>query len=345
MSSLKGLLFIIIASMVVTLEASVTSKDSYGVQTEKSPIVQSSISSMSNVALFQDWDPWGYSAIRDILNFNSIPYTLYGTEDIGNVDLSGFDKVIFASQQSYEFYSAISNNRSWIENYVTDGGCVELHLATWEDYNPSDLVFPFDITLLHTPSSPTYEDVDRTDPDHEIFNVPNPVTDNELDDWNHSSHGYFTNFPEGTEPLAINVDDSTPCLMEYQNVGTIILTIQPVEWAWGLNLSDFLQNLILYCPGPTNLSEKNPKTHQMALRILPNPVKEKALVSLEVNKPGLVSVRLYDVTGKLVEVLMEGHLDSGIHTIQWHPNQRGGTYFLHMEGNNRKFTQKILIIR
>jgi len=111
-----------------------------------------SVMNLTNVAVFQDWDPWGTTAITDILTAHSITFTIYGTADIGNVDLSNFDKVIFPSQQSFDFYLALSVNSPWLEAYIDNGGCVELHFATYDTYDPTGLVFGYGISVMHYPT-------------------------------------------------------------------------------------------------------------------------------------------------------------------------------------------------
>ena len=45
------------------------------------------------VALFKDRDPWNYPANEIILQRYGIPYDVYNSTDMGNVDLSKYTKV------------------------------------------------------------------------------------------------------------------------------------------------------------------------------------------------------------------------------------------------------------
>ncbi len=341
-------MYVLFAVVLITsaLGAMGTSVDSQGdkVINAFTP-VGSSVTTVSNVAVFQDYDPWGYTSITDILNAHSISYTIYGSSDIGNVNLTPFDKVIIASQQTYNFYANLSTHSSWLEDYVINGGCLELHFATWSDYDPSGLVFAFGITVMHTPTAPTYDDVDRAMPGHDVFNVPNPVDDDELDNWGYSSHGYFNSLPAGSDTLAINIPDGTPCLIEYQDGGSLLATIQPVEWAWANGYSDILENMILYCSGPTDVGENIERGQISSLNVFPSVVKDQAEISFTIESKGYVSLKVYDASGKLVETLKEGTFEPGTHTITWKPNYKSGVYFVNVTGPATELNTKVLISR
>jgi len=301
------------------------------------------VKDISNVAVFQDHDPWGYTAITDILDAHSIPYTIYGMSDIGNVDLSQYDKVIIANQQDHDFYEAVSANSGWLEDYVNNGGCLLLELATYFDYDPTGLVFPFGISVEHAPTAPTYNNVDRAVPDHEVFNVPNPVNDNELDGWGYSSHGYFVAYPEGTAVLAINADDETPCMIEYRPAGTILAHMMPVEWAWSLGYSDIDENLILYCPAPTGVDEEMPSVVHADLAVSPSLIRSGAEIRFAVPEGRTASLKVYDAAGKLVDVL--GTYGSGTYSISWMPEVSSGIYFISLEGEGFASSTRVLIER
>ncbi len=303
-----------------------------------------SVMNLTNVAVFQDWDPWGTTAITDILTAHSISYTIYGTADIGIVDLSNYDKVIFASQQSFDFYLALSVNSAWLEEYIDNGGCAELHLATLDTYDPTGLVFAYGISVMHFPTVPAYDDVDRAVPGHEVFNVPNPVNDAELDNWSYSSHGYFSDYPAGATVLAVNVADTTPAMIEYRPAGGILAVIMPVEWAWALGYSCILENILLYCGSATDVEESSGKLSGNAITIRPSVVNNSAVVSFSVPRDGFASIKVYDATGKVVDVL-GGTFSAGSHEITWTPRVESGVYFLSIEGPGVSQTTKVIIER
>ncbi|MCI0698713.1 T9SS type A sorting domain-containing protein [candidate division KSB1 bacterium] len=62
-------------------------------------------------------------------------------------------------------------------------------------------------------------------------------------------------------------------------------------------------------------------------------------------------VQIYDLTGRVVRVLHEGRQNAGVHTLVWngvdaagHPVS-AGFYFVVLEAENRRLTQKVVVIK
>jgi flagellar hook assembly protein FlgD len=66
---------------------------------------------------------------------------------------------------------------------------------------------------------------------------------------------------------------------------------------------------------------------------------------------GLVTVRIYDVSGRLVRTLFSGVKDAGRYSLAWNgANDRGaevasGIYFYKMEANGFNLTRKMVMLR
>ncbi|MBA7706576.1 hypothetical protein ES703_115430 [subsurface metagenome] len=61
-----------------------------------------------------------------------------------------------------------------------------------------------------------------------------------------------------------------------------------------------------------------------------------------------ISLKVYDVTGKLVKTLVSGSQSAGTHTIRWpvtHPKTPSGVYFVRLETSNRSATGKLVVAR
>ncbi|TET23979.1 MAG: T9SS type A sorting domain-containing protein [Candidatus Stahlbacteria bacterium] len=61
-----------------------------------------------------------------------------------------------------------------------------------------------------------------------------------------------------------------------------------------------------------------------------------------------ISLKVYDVTGKLVKTLVSGSQSAGTHTIRWpvtHPKTPSGVYFVRLETSNRSATAKLVVAR
>jgi hypothetical protein len=87
-------------------------------------------------------------------------------------------------------------------------------------------------------------------------------------------------------------------------------------------------------------------TTYSALSIAPNPFSNATTISYSLPKAGNVSLKLYDVTGKLVTTLVTGYRNSGLSTFNLQPSTSGlssGIYLLKLESDNTTTTSKLII--
>src|SRR5262252_9225526 len=56
------------------------------------------------VALFQDQEPWGNNQNELILTGRGIPFQIFPSTQMGDVDLTQFRKVVLVSQQPDDYY-------------------------------------------------------------------------------------------------------------------------------------------------------------------------------------------------------------------------------------------------
>ena len=60
----------------------------------------------------------------------------------------------------------------------------------------------------------------------------------------------------------------------------------------------------------------------------------------------IVNLQVFDITGKLIDNLVEGEYKSGVHSIHWDASgSPSGIYFVHLNTNNFIQTQKIVLIK
>jgi C1A family cysteine protease len=85
--------------------------------------------------------------------------------------------------------------------------------------------------------------------------------------------------------------------------------------------------------------------------VRPNPFNPTANVAFSLPKPCDVRLAVYDVSGRLVNVLASGRHEAGIHTKAWNGvDARGrsvgsGVYFLRLEAGDRTATQKMVLVK
>jgi len=54
------------------------------------------------------------------------------------------------------------------------------------------------------------------------------------------------------------------------------------------------------------------------LSITPNPTSDFTAISFEIEEPGMVSLCVFDVSGREVSALLDTELSAGVHSVQWH---------------------------
>jgi hypothetical protein len=198
------------------------------------------------VALFKNDDPWNYPANEEVLKMYGTPYDVYNSSDIGNVDLSRYAKVVIASDQNQVFYDTVNASRAWFEEYASNGGVLEIHAAdsgwnggNWIDLLPGGITYTFGY----------YDTVDIVRSRHPVVRTPNSITDNELDTWGYSVHGYFDSpYPSGyIEIFELGVSPFRPVYIEVPHgSGIIIASSQTLEFAYWNDNSFVLENCLLY---------------------------------------------------------------------------------------------------
>ncbi|MGD8543639.1 MAG: S8 family serine peptidase [Candidatus Bathyarchaeota archaeon] len=198
------------------------------------------------VALFKNWDPWGYPANEEALSLYNINYIVFDSNDFGVVDLNSFSKVVIASDQDQTFYNALDTYKWWFEDYASSGGVLEIHAADW-GWNGGQWVgtLPGDLQWVSY-SSDAVTIVDHT---HPIVTTPNYITDAELDYWHSSVHGYFSTYPADSRIVITEDFTGHPANLEFNyGAGVIVASSQTLEWAYRNSDSPILENILLYAP-------------------------------------------------------------------------------------------------
>jgi hypothetical protein len=82
-----------------------------------------------------------------------------------------------------------------------------------------------------------------------------------------------------------------------------------------------------------------------SLRCYPNPVVKRAQVSYTIPKAGHMRLSVYDVTGRCVGVLKDGHVTPGRYEVSLKGIKRQGVYYLRMNCGDITRTEKIIVVR
>jgi len=78
----------------------------------------------------------------------------------------------------------------------------------------------------------------------------------------------------------------------------------------------------------------------------PNPFNPITTIRFSVEKSNLLSLRIYDITGRLVDELVNGELPAGEHEVVWNAStQPSGVYFVQLVSGNNVQMGKVILIK
>jgi len=119
--------------------------------------------------------------------------------------------------------------------------------------------------------------------------------------------------------------------------------------AWSATFSGGQDIYYSFIPAPITIgiSEINQSsTSEIALSIIPNPVKDQATIEIELAKSDYLKISLVDINGRTVEVLSNQYFTLGINKINWndHLGLNTGIYFIHVENSSGVIYSKKIIL-
>jgi hypothetical protein len=95
-----------------------------------------------------------------------------------------------------------------------------------------------------------------------------------------------------------------------------------------------------------NKEIENTGSNKLKLNVAPNPVSATAKISFTLSNSTKVSLKIYDIIGRLTKVLAEKEFAEGEHQIVWDVSDvRAGIYLLRMESVGYSKTQKLILIK
>jgi bilirubin oxidase len=82
------------------------------------------------------------------------------------------------------------------------------------------------------------------------------------------------------------------------------------------------------------------------LNAFPNPFNPTVTIKYSIESYFISSLKIYDISGRLVETLHEEAMDPGIYKIKWiATNQPSGVYFAVLQSGNNVRTQKVILLK
>ena len=194
-----------------------------------------------DVLLLLDSNPWGHTAIQQILQAQEVAYDQFGSASIATLDLMDYRLIIIPSVQGNTFCTRYNNHLDKFEAFVQAGGILQLHGATQSSHTCRPQL-PGGGVNSQNLQNYNY----LVEPDHPIVSgISNPFYGN------HASHNSFTDYPANTAVIATaGTGPGGPAtLLEYDHgFGLVVATGQTVEFAWsnGWAGGPILENMIAY---------------------------------------------------------------------------------------------------
>ncbi len=99
---------------------------------------------------------------------------------------------------------------------------------------------------------------------------------------------------------------------------------------------------------PSGIDEiASPSLAMTSSKISPNVIKSQTIISFSLPTAQKISLRLYDITGKLIKVLFDGYKESGIYKINLKAKDySSGIYFIHFKTDAAKpIIERLLIVK
>jgi hypothetical protein len=85
---------------------------------------------------------------------------------------------------------------------------------------------------------------------------------------------------------------------------------------------------------------------QLSLKISPNLFKSQSSITLSLPEQQKVSLKLYNITGKLIKVLCDGKKEQGIYKISLNSKDlSSGVYFLTLQTSSKKLIERFVIVK
>lgn len=81
-------------------------------------------------------------------------------------------------------------------------------------------------------------------------------------------------------------------------------------------------------------------------QVYPNPFNPQTTISFSIIESGETTVKIFDISGRLVDTLIDQQIESGYHQLKWHPNHiASGLYFVELQSEHQREIQKLTFLK
>jgi hypothetical protein len=182
--------------------------------------------------LVQDIAAWNNDVNGATMSNIGIAYDQITSDQLATTNLSNYQFMVFTSVQTQPFYDNVKADFTHVSNFVTAGGILIAHSANWgwpgNGVWEDGFFLPGGVGHVQQYSN----SVNIIDPNATIVKGPfGTLSSADLQAWNYSTHGYFTNLVAGTHVDIAVSDPSTPCYIDYSwGLGEVRASMMTNEW-------------------------------------------------------------------------------------------------------------------
>lgn len=150
---------------------------------------------------------------------------------------------------------------------------------------------------------------------------------------------------EAVDDLTI-INDSTAVMVGRTNSHDFPTTMSSYDPSYNGGMDGFILRFGAYI-GIEEQTVTKPLSSISLSEVYPNPVFKSFNYRISVTQANQVKVYIVDVTGRLIEPLIDRQLAAGVHEFEWHPSKElaNGIYFLKLETGDYNAAEKLLLIR
>ncbi len=200
------------------------SNDNSFISVQGQSILKAASLGVKNVLIFRDNLAWGFNVNMPILEGLGATVSAATSSQMGTIDLTPFDMILFESQQPNSFYRAYINNLSRFESFLAAGKNIEFHCATYTSDRVPNLPFPGGMRTKSVEALHVYNYI--AEPSHPIVvGTTDPLFGY------HASHEAFENLPENATTIVVN-GSGFPTTVEYK-VGSGKFVATGMTWEFG----------------------------------------------------------------------------------------------------------------
>lgn len=107
----------------------------------------------------------------------------------------------------------------------------------------------------------------------------------------------------------------------------------------------------IFAGPPLNIEDSSVPGNYVLEQNFPNPFNPDTRIDFELPRSTTVWLKVFDINGKLVKILLNGSLSAGKHRVGWDGSNQygvkvaGGVYFYQLKASNFRLTRKMLLMK